>query len=146
MSERTIAEITTEAEGLVIAIDGVKYSILQPEDTTLHESFKLGKIITRIIELNPVMQTDDPPEAAVAEFDAAFVSMMDFILKDVPSPVRAKLKQRQRMQIMNAYMGAQRKAAPFPLAGSETAEAGEASSRGSSDSMEATGGPGMTAP
>lgn len=137
MGKQVIA-LTTKRERLTIKIDGVAYELLEPEELKLKDALWMEKAALRIDSLMKQMQSEEG-EAATEELADLIFRVIDVLMAEVPTAVRAKLSDIQKLSVIQAYMGllktASDKVVNSPL---PSGEDGETSSLDSSAFTEET--------
>lgn len=95
-----ILDLSTLIERPKIVIDGQHYEIMSPEELSVLDHHRLGAQGRRLDELMGLDRLDDNEERELSDL---LGSISDFIMVDVPTDVRLKLTDAQRMEISEVF-------------------------------------------
>lgn len=105
MAEPTppILDLDTLIERPRIAIDGVSYEILSPDEISVIDFQRFAIWGQRIDMLMSEAVAGDAPEESEAELTRLIINLTDRIMVGVPEEVRDKLGEPHRMMIAEAF-------------------------------------------
>lgn len=124
-----VLEFSTLEEGLPVRIDGQLYQIRSANALSLSALKRLERVAPRMATL---LQRDDLTDDEAQDVAAGLVQLCDLIL-DAPAEVRARLKDAQRVSILQAFTQLRSPMVAGAIAGlaQATRSAGKTRSRGS---------------
>lgn len=92
---------TVDPERPLVAIDGVSYEMQLPDDFGLVELARLQRLQRKVADI--MGHTDDLSDGDVQSMAAALDGFATLVLPSVPTDVRAKLRDAQKMAIIEAF-------------------------------------------
>lgn len=95
-----LLDLDTLTERPKIIIDKQLYEIRSADELSLVEHHRLRRQGERIEALMNAADLDDSGEA---ELERLVVQVSDFVMVDVPDEVRARLRQGQRLQVIEVF-------------------------------------------
>ena len=96
-----LLDISTVIERPAILVDGARYEILSPDEVSLvdyHRFMAWGKTINRL------MGSDGLDDAQLGELMDAVYKLTDRIMVGVPSEVRDRMNDEQRVSVAEVFM------------------------------------------
>ncbi len=100
-SKTPVLEINTLLPKDVIAIDGVTYELIRPDQfLSLFDYSRYERLFNRVVELTT---KDDVTDAEEVELNAAVDRMARMVWR-APAEVHDQLTPRQRMQVVTAFL------------------------------------------
>ncbi len=101
MTAQPLISLSTLApERPTIAIDGTPYELALPEDFGLKEQAQLRKLHRQIA---PIQSKDDPTDDEIAIMAQALDRLVGLVLPGLPEAVRGKLRDAQKLAILQAF-------------------------------------------
>ena len=98
--EPTILSLETIFTRPQVSIDGALYDITSPGELTIQQSYRIG-VLSR--QLTKKRAEDGLTEAAQNQLSETLNELTEIILEPVPTEVRAKLKDAQRLAMVEVF-------------------------------------------
>lgn len=101
MATKLLDLSTVDPERPLVAIDGVGYEMQLADDFGLVELARLQRLQGKVADI--MGHTDDLSDGDVQSMAAALDGFAALVLPSVPADVRAKLRDAQKMSIIEAF-------------------------------------------
>lgn len=100
MAEELLNLETAITERPFLTIDKVKYEVNTVDDMGISKLAQIGAVGKRI---SRIMEKEDMTDAQAEEIAKSFSKVVKQIVRDLPDEIEAKLKDGQRLAIVNAF-------------------------------------------
>jgi len=99
-----VLDITTLVEPVHVRIDGAPHRLLHPDAMTLEQTIHMEDLGPRVQELFTKLRDKTIDDAGRVELDDVLDRAVRLVL-DAPDVVHLRLGQRQRFDVIKAFMG-----------------------------------------
>lgn len=104
MADEPLLNLETLTERPKIRIDGKDYEMLNADEISVVDLYRVQKLGKRIYQ-HSFSDEDDDEEGArkLEEMSRAATELLQIIMPDLPTDVERKLTDRHRMEILNTF-------------------------------------------